>query len=76
VVTVYILVAVVWCVVWFFEWNDRVAWNEPQEERTRAARMVLASPVWFVVVAVFLVKIAWLLVKESRGLLRDAGSNA
>jgi hypothetical protein len=74
--TFYIVVAVVWCVVWFFEWNDRVAWNEPQEERTRAARMILASPVWFVVVAWFLLKIAWFLVKESRNVLRDAGRNA
>lgn len=74
--TFYILVAVVWCFVWFFEWNDRVAWDEPRETRTRAARMVLASPVWIVVVTVFMVKIAWLLVKESRSALRDAGRNA
>lgn len=73
---VYGLGAVVWFVMWFFEWTDRRYMDDPQEERTKAARMILASPVWFVVTAWFLLKIAWFMVKELRSVLRDAGRNA
>jgi hypothetical protein len=69
---IYGLGVIVWFFMWFFEWGDRVGWNEPQEERTKAARMILASPVWFVVVAWFLLKIVWLMVKETRTVLKDA----